>query len=72
MRKDVPQRIRLFRRLANLSQRDIAAALGRSQGWMSLVECGYRELTPQELTALASALGLPPSLLEAADEKDAS
>ena len=40
--------LRAMRRRAGLSQWKVARSLGKSQGWLSTFECGYRDL-PEDL-----------------------
>jgi Helix-turn-helix domain len=49
------------RRRAGLTQREVAARLGQSQGWLSRIECGPRQrIDVVELLALADVIGFNP------------
>ncbi len=48
--------IRLFRTLQGLTQGELAVRLGRSQGWLSLIERGHLTPSNQDLERLAKEL----------------
>jgi|SaaInlStandDraft_2_1057019.scaffolds.fasta_scaffold1061061_1 transcriptional regulator with XRE-family HTH domain len=60
--------IRLHRFLARKSQSDVAVVIGRSQGWVSQIERGYRKPTPEDITSIAGAIGVDPSVLVDGDQ----
>ena len=70
MHKENACHIRLYRRLANRTQWDLAVALDRSQSWVSLVELGHRELTANEIDQVADELGVPTSALFADSDEN--
>ena len=54
--------IALERNRAGLTQREVAARLGKSQGWLSRIECGPRQcIDVVELVALADVIGFNPA-----------
>ena len=56
MRVMVNGPIRVFRTLQGLTQRDLATRLGRSQGWLSLIERGHLRPSDEDLQRLAIEL----------------
>ncbi len=61
--EDTGARLRAVRELAGLTTRDVARAAGLSRREIGLVERGKRILDPDELRALAGALGVEPEVL---------
>jgi transcriptional regulator with XRE-family HTH domain len=58
--KTVGQRVKELRRAAGMSQSDLAAAMGRSESWVSQVERGVQPVERLSvLQALADALNVP-------------
>lgn len=58
--KTVGQRVKELRRTAGMSQSDLAAAMGRSESWVSQVERGVQPVERLSvLQALADALNVP-------------
>jgi len=55
-RKINPETLRERRQQAGLSQWALAKKLGRSQGWISIRECGYQQVSDSEAIAIASAI----------------
>lgn len=55
-RKINPGTLRDRRRQAGVSQWAVAKELGRSQGWISVRECGYQTPTDSEAIAIANAI----------------
>ena len=54
--------IALERNREGLTQREVAARLGKSQGWLSRIECGPRQcIDVVELVALADVIGFNPA-----------
>lgn len=62
-------RIRQARERLNMSQEDLAAAIGKDQGAISEYENGRRKLAAMELPALATALEVPLSYFFEQDEQ---
>lgn len=56
-------RVKLFRTRAGLSQMELAAKCGHSQGWVGNIESGQRWNVSEEITRLAGALGVHPGEL---------
>lgn len=52
------ENIRTLRKQKNLSQRALAKAAGLTGSELSRIECGYRDLSASEASALARALGV--------------
>ena len=55
------ERIRALRAKANMTQRDLAAALGREHGMVARIELGERRVDFVEAFTLFKALGADPS-----------
>ena len=53
------EKIRRFRKRAGLTQKELAAALGVSESFVSQYEIGKREPKRQTLEKISAALGLP-------------
>jgi transcriptional regulator with XRE-family HTH domain len=49
-------KLRQARKDAELSQWQLARSLGRSQGWLSNLECGYTDLTEDVAQKIAAAI----------------
>jgi transcriptional regulator with XRE-family HTH domain len=64
--EDTGARLRAVRELAGLSSRDIARAAGISKRDLAAAERGKQRLTPEQLRALAGALGIEPEVLVSA------
>jgi transcriptional regulator with XRE-family HTH domain len=64
--------IRVTRALADLSQRELAEQLGVDPSYVSMLEKGSREVTPEILKKIANKLNAPVSLftLIAAEQQD--
>ncbi|MFO0972997.1 MAG: XRE family transcriptional regulator [Phycisphaerae bacterium] len=56
-------RVKFYRRQANLSQVQLAAAARVNQGFLSAIERGLRSARPSTVRALAIALGVPEAVL---------
>ena len=52
-----------FREAADLTQQDVAKALGRHQPFISAIEAGQRRVDVVELLDLAEAIGFDPNEL---------
>jgi len=66
MRSDynsLARKLRLFRTILGLSQRDVFAQSGIQNYRLSLLENGHVEPSAEELEALAKVLGTTPELL---------
>jgi transcriptional regulator with XRE-family HTH domain len=64
------QAIRIQRRRANVSQRELAEEIGTQQSYISEIETGKRLMSLATLGRLADALGIRPSeLLRAAERR---
>lgn len=50
--------IRLFRRMLDLSQGEVAGRVGHSQTWLSRIELGLRPLLEEDRLPLLRALGM--------------
>jgi transcriptional regulator with XRE-family HTH domain len=61
--EDLGARVRAVRELAGLQPRDVAKAAGMVRRELQAVERGAKRLTPNELRALAGALGVDPDVL---------
>jgi transcriptional regulator with XRE-family HTH domain len=61
--EDLGARVRAVRELAGLHQRDVAKAAGMGRRDLQAVERGAKVLSPDELRALAGALGVDPDVL---------
>jgi HTH-type transcriptional regulator / antitoxin HipB len=66
--KQIGQIVRARRRARKLSQREVAAKLGVSQGRLSVLETDAAGLTLDRLLTLANALGLEIVVRDAATE----
>jgi transcriptional regulator with XRE-family HTH domain len=55
--------VRTFRDAAGLTQKELAKALGYTNGWLSNVETGQLRPRAEQVTALEQALGVPPGAL---------
>lgn len=55
-RKISAETLREKRKQAGISQWAVAKALGRSQGWVSIRECGYQQVSESEAVQIASAI----------------
>jgi transcriptional regulator with XRE-family HTH domain len=64
------QRIRRLREEADMTQRDMAAAIGVSQAYINVMESGVSNLGYMTLVNIADALGVPISAL-VEDEEEA-
>lgn len=64
------QRLLRARRLAGLTQRDVAAKLGRSQSWVQRIESGENRLSAGDLAQLAALYERP--VQELVDAEDAA
>ncbi len=56
--------LRFYRVVRKISQEELAAEIGCSQGWMSQVEREYYKPNSKDIARLAAALGVDPSSLE--------
>ena len=56
-------RVEYYRRLAGVSQGLLSERLGRTQTYISKIECGLRELDDDERSRIAGALGIEARLL---------
>ncbi len=63
--------IKLIRTARGIKQKDLAAALGVSANYISLLEKGEREPSLAALRKIASALGVPTTVLLMCEEMDA-
>ncbi len=63
-----PERIRLLRIVARLSQDELARRAGISGPWLCRIERGYVRPSPEVLDRIVRALGLPSD--DAAPEAD--
>jgi len=59
----MPNRIKLYREKAGLTQQKLAEAMDSSVAQVSRLEAGKRKLTQQWLVKLTKALGVPPALI---------
>ena len=57
--------VAVIRRFRLLSQRQLAALVGKSSGWIAGVEKGRITLSGSDLEGVADALGVDPSALAA-------
>ena len=55
--------VREARRAAKLSQRGLAARIGKEPSHVAMIECGQRRIDSLELYRMAKALGVPPAEL---------
>jgi transcriptional regulator with XRE-family HTH domain len=55
---DLPKHVRRQRRLADLTQYELADAIGRQQAWVSAFERGLVRAQPRDLEAFAKVLGV--------------
>jgi len=60
---DVGLRLKLFRIAADLKQKDVAASIGITSNFVSMLERGKREPTLQYLRAFADLVGVPVSVI---------
>jgi transcriptional regulator with XRE-family HTH domain len=61
--------IKTFRNLADLSQYELADAIGRNQSWLSQVERGRKTPSLDDIAKLAHALNVDPKLLHMGADK---
>lgn len=62
--------IRLLRLHSGLTQKQLAARIDRSHGWLSLAERGFLTPSPGDVEALAVELGVSPEILALAEACD--
>jgi transcriptional regulator with XRE-family HTH domain len=55
--------VRTFRDAAGLTQKELAKAIGYTNGWVSNVETAQLRPRTEQVTALEQALGVPPGAL---------
>ncbi|MEW8193983.1 MAG: helix-turn-helix transcriptional regulator [Candidatus Thiodiazotropha sp.] len=60
--------LRFYRRLSDLSQLELAAFIGKSQGWVYQVERGFLRPSPDDRERLFHALNIDPSVLDNLDD----
>jgi transcriptional regulator with XRE-family HTH domain len=63
-------RIRARRRAARMTQQELAARVGISQGFLSMVEAGAKDVSTTTLVAIAEALGTDPNDLLGIDANE--
>ncbi|WP_176224656.1 TetR family transcriptional regulator [Rhodococcus sp. 1168] len=68
LRSEIGARVRVQRKLREMSLRDLARELGVSAATLSAVENGHTGLTTVRLAQIAGVLGIQPSTLVPADE----
>ena len=61
--------LKAARRARSLNQRDLAARLGVSQGYVSLLERAHRPVHRRLASKVAAVLGMPPTALPVSDTK---
>lgn len=64
------ERIRYYREARGMSQKELAATVGRSHPMLSAIENGKRQIHVDELVTFARALAVNPSALIGSDEAD--
>ncbi len=52
------EKVRFYRRVANVTQIELARAIERSQSWVQRVETGYTRPLPEDIQKLEAALGV--------------
>lgn len=57
--ESIGPQIRTFRRVSNITGYDLARRIGRSAGWLSLVERGHFTPSTEDLKRIAAALDVP-------------
>lgn len=60
----IGERLRVVRAAAGLTQRDIAIAIGRTQGHVTRIEIGERQPSYQDVAGWLSAAGVDPQKFE--------
>ena len=67
--KRISTNIRLLRVLSGLDQAEAAGRVGRTQAWLSQIECGKRRPQSREATKLGRILGREAVLREFEDDQ---
>jgi transcriptional regulator with XRE-family HTH domain len=64
------ERVRHFRTLRGMSQKQLAATVDRSHSMVAMIEQGRRQIHVDELVTFAYALNVPPTALLGSDDAD--